>query len=354
MDDQPAINIHWGGSRGNFVGFRDLDDYSRSTIALPINPTSKDESTRCLRLYWRYCNDDVFANIVEDWKDFSVPRFRFEVIWAAHFGPPPQSLAIIRHASLNSMQRWVYRLLTLKHCRLRPNEPICVSHAMAVLRLVQFWKLDGSQFCRLAAREELFDPVPADDVDKTCMYAREIMCDIVWLQLCRLRDERLSIERASRCFRAHVDDYLRYDEIESQVSSRVGSKKGPRGHRRTLTGTHFDRAAIRQSTIKEEKHRLSLGATVTTTNLENGNHTPLDQLDAQGKVAGDTTRKANRWSWSNPLKQMTKVRRKSSAKGQPPESLRSNEVIDTDRTLPNPPTNDMRQDAPQPATGRRH
>jgi hypothetical protein len=319
-----------------------MDDYFRlQAPTLPIKPTPKG-STRWLRDHYRYCNDDSFANIMEDWNDFRVPQFPLEIRLDAHYCPPLELISQIRHASVNSMQRWIYRILTYKQHCIRPGTPICVSHPRSVQRFVQLWELDGYQFCHLAAREKLLDPVLTDDLADTCKYTREIMCDIVWLELCYSRGEKIGIERATRHLRAHMDQYLRYGEVESKVGSRVGSKKEPRGHRRNLTDTQLCRVTMSHNTIKEENQRLSLGARVTVTPLNDGDITPRTKSEPEPKGSDDTTQKMNQWGstigWPNPLKR-SKIKRKSSTKSQYSTFNKFNH--ETDRPFPYPPINDM-------------
>jgi hypothetical protein len=108
MGDQSTFNIHHGGPRGNFVGFYDSDDLFRlQTLKVPIDTTSKTELTRWLRLHYRYCTEDSFANMVENWTDFEVPTFALQIRLDAHFAPPVWSIDQLRGASVNNMQRWV-------------------------------------------------------------------------------------------------------------------------------------------------------------------------------------------------------------------------------------------------------
>lgn len=368
MYDQVMPSSHGGRLRGDSHGYAGLDDTSRSPMALQIKSTHRNESAHYLAVVSRYCHDDHFANMVDIWTHFVVPQLEYDIRRAAHSAPPAQSLADpetgLQYASCNTMQRWIYRLLTLSHCRIDPTRPICISHTAALQQLVACWMLAGSQFCALETREEFRDPVLAHKhlAFGTCQYARQIMCDMLWLELCYLRGERNSIEQATRGLRARIAEYSQFARVDLDLEPSLKvSTSGPRRHRRNVTERQFDRATLRQSTVREGNKRWSMGATMGLTNLGNEAIQPASTIEK-------TSQKTKRWSWNNPLKPKTHVRnsasntsqqleglhssglvdklkthvRKSASyTGQQLEGLRSNDLVDTDRPLPLPPNSQI-------------
>ncbi|QDS70169.1 hypothetical protein FKW77_006150 [Venturia effusa] len=218
--------------------------------------------------------------MVDEWNDFEVPQRKDEIRQAVHYAPPACSLEQLHDASHNSMQRWVYRVLTLAECRIVPHSPVCVSHTMALQELVASWKLDGSQFCRLRTREELFDPVQTD-VDSRKM-ARKIMCDTLWRELCHLRFVR---------------------EPQS------------------------DRATKRQPAVQQESELGSRGSTLAASGVDDEQHRSAVQTVGANQ-------KSKRWSWNNPFVQVSRNTTGSTDTLRQFDRIYEREFIDSNRSLP--------------------
>lgn len=265
MDNQLPFGFSSKGMRGEPRNRAGFDDHERSSLVPTANSAPRNESAHYLSLLSRFCYDDHFANIVDEWSDFEVPQRKNEIRQAAHFAPPPCSLDQLQDASHNSMQRWVYRVLTLNRSRIEPSTPICVSHTMALQELVAWWKLDGSQFCGLRTREELIDPTRAqgDAWVGSCGFARQIMCDMLWLELCNLRGEWHIVERATRILQARVAEYTQPGQ-ENLYFRPTACRRAPRDHRRIITEPQNDRATMRRPVIQDESKRISHGPKLTT------------------------------------------------------------------------------------------
>jgi hypothetical protein len=343
MSDYADCVVPFEGATG---GLRDRDEYFRFQPLTSLDqPIPEEPEFWWFPVHYRYCNDDSFANIVQPWSEFKVPDFAIQTRLDAHCCPPIETSSQIQYASVNSMQRWVYRILTLEYHQITPSTPICVSHPINVQHFVQHWTLDGKQAVHLSSREKLIVPVQEDDLIITCVYVREIMCDIVWLELCYSRGEIISIDQAIKQLDAHIDQYLQFGKLGSNVGSRASSRRGSRassdrqlrGHRKTL---HRANATKKQNTIKEVDEPLPHGAMVTVTDLNNEILTLPDHPKKQGEGSGEMTQKTNRWSWSRPFFQRMRVIRRNSVKSQ--HSLKPKKLgNETDLTLPYPPTSNM-------------
>ncbi|KAE9991059.1 hypothetical protein EG327_000530 [Venturia inaequalis] len=278
MDNQLPFGFSSSGLRRDLGVHRGLEDQLRPGLVPTDSPISQNDSSRYLSLLSRFCDDEHFANTVDEWNDFEVPQRKDEIRRAAHFAPPACSLIQLQYASHNSMQRWVYRILTLNRSRIEPNRPICVSHTMALQELVAWWILDGAQSCSLKAREELVDPTQAHGAVwiGSCRFARQIMCDMLWLELCNLRGERHSIELATKILQVRVAEYMQPSQNDRQFNA-TAYQQAPKEHRRIIAGPQNDRGTMRRPIYQDESKRGPHNSTLTL--VKQVNHTENGTTD---------------------------------------------------------------------------
>src|ERR1700761_1560234 len=117
------------------------DEYFRNRdTSLPIRepPFEPDEFVVALV---HYGNNDAFANLIEEWKPFKVPTSLKEIQNTVHDCP---SLVLPHEdASIEEVQRFVHRSVTLRRHGMFKDYPISRSHPDALQRFVQNWSIDG-------------------------------------------------------------------------------------------------------------------------------------------------------------------------------------------------------------------
>jgi hypothetical protein len=117
------------------------DEYSwNGDASLPTHEQSFEPDGFVIALV-RYGNDDAFANLIEDWKPFKAPTSLKEIQNIVHDCP---SIALPdEDASVDEVQRFIYRSVTLRRHGMFKDYPIARSHPDALKRFVLNWNIHG-------------------------------------------------------------------------------------------------------------------------------------------------------------------------------------------------------------------